>query len=240
MTSHGQVPEEQPPIFGARRDWTLGQRLRGADSYGLLLVLILLTMVVIPVVDRWPWGRMVAVLLAGATLLFGLRTSRADGRLQRVARVVVVLFLLGALATWAGDPSWAGAVLAGLSAVMALATLVAITVRMRTHLWVSGETILGAICVYLLIGMTFGLIYLFIGEASSAPFFVQQETAEALDYIYFSYITQATVGYGDLTASGDLARMLAVSEALIGQIYLVTVVALLVGNIGTRRRTPTS
>ena len=45
----------------------------------------------------------------------------------------------------------------------------------------------------------------------------------------------STVGYGDLTARGDLGRMLAVTEALIGQLYLVTIVALLVGNLGRAR-----
>jgi hypothetical protein len=54
--------------------------------------------------------------------------------------------------------------------------------------------------------------------------------------VYFSYVTMSTVGYGDLTARGDLGRMLAVTEALLGQLYLVTIVALLVGNLGRVRR----
>ena len=57
-----------------------------------------------------------------------------------------------------------------------------------------------------------------------------------MDYVYFSYVTMSTVGYGDLTARGDFARMLAVTEALIGQLYLVTIVALLVGNLGRVRQ----
>ena len=45
----------------------------------------------------------------------------------------------------------------------------------------------------------------------------------------------ATVGYGDYTAGGNVGRMLAVSEALYGQLYLVSVVAILVGNLGRKR-----
>ena len=59
-----------------------------------------------------------------------------------------------------------------------------------------------------------------------------------IDFLYFSFVTMTTVGYGDLTAAGDLGRMLAVTEALIGQLYLVTVVALVIGNIGQERLRP--
>ena len=53
--------------------------------------------------------------------------------------------------------------------------------------------------------------------------------------MYFSFITMATVGYGDLTPRGGLGRALAVIEGLLGQIYLVTAVAALVGNLGQTR-----
>jgi len=52
----------------------------------------------------------------------------------------------------------------------------------------------------------------------------------AADYVYFSFVTLATLGYGDLVPRTTLGRMLAVTEALVGQLYLVTVVALLVSN----------
>jgi hypothetical protein len=67
------------------------------------------------------------------------------------------------------------------------------------------------------------------------PFFVTVAAPGAVDYLYFSYVTLTTVGYGDLTARGDAGRMLAVCEALLGQLYLVTVLALLVGNVGRPR-----
>ena len=60
--------------------------------------------------------------------------------------------------------------------------------------------------------------------------------ATVADYLYFSFVTQTTVGYGDLTAAGGFGRALAVLEALIGQLYLVTVIALLVSNLGSARR----
>ena len=54
-------------------------------------------------------------------------------------------------------------------------------------------------------------------------------------YVYFSFVTMATVGYGDLIAQGGVGRALAVTEGILGQVYLVTAVAALVGNLGRRR-----
>ena len=64
---------------------------------------------------------------------------------------------------------------------------------------------------------------------------VQQTDATNADFLYFSFITLTTVGYGDLTAADNLGRSVAVLEALTGQVYLVTIVALLVGNLVPRR-----
>jgi hypothetical protein len=70
-----------------------------------------------------------------------------------------------------------------------------------------------------------------------APFFAGGEPATVAHCLYFSFTTLATVGYGDLVARSDLGHTLAVSEALIGQIYLVTVVSLIVSNLRPSRRT---
>ena len=56
------------------------------------------------------------------------------------------------------------------------------------------------------------------------------------DFLYFSFVTLTTVGYGDLTAAGDFGRAIAAFEAMAGQLYLVTVVALLVSNMARARR----
>jgi hypothetical protein len=68
-----------------------------------------------------------------------------------------------------------------------------------------------------------------------APFFVQTEDPTGVELIYFSFITISTTGYGDYTPLSALGKMVAVVEAVSGQLYLVTVVALFVANIGRRR-----
>ena len=69
----------------------------------------------------------------------------------------------------------------------------------------------------------------------SEPFFVQTSHASTADYLYFSFVTITTVGYGDFTAAEGLGRALASLEALLGQVYLVTVVATIVGGINRAR-----
>jgi voltage-gated potassium channel Kch len=71
-----------------------------------------------------------------------------------------------------------------------------------------------------------------VSAVTGQPFFVQTSMPGPIDYLYFSYVTLTTVGYGDFTAATSVGRMIAVSEALTGQLYLVSAVALLVGNIG--------
>jgi hypothetical protein len=89
-----------------------------------------------------------------------------------------------------------------------------------------------------MIGLFFAFVYGAIEEISGEPFFAGGTSASVANCVYFSFVTLATVGYGDLTAAGNLGHTLCVFEALIGQIYLVTVVSLIVSNLG-RRETPT-
>jgi hypothetical protein len=83
--------------------------------------------------------------------------------------------------------------------------------------------------------MSFAFAFECVGEVGSQPFFASQGAGTRSDYVYFSFTTMATVGYGDLIAQGGLGRALAVTEGMLGQIYLVTAVAALVGNLGRTR-----
>ena len=87
------------------------------------------------------------------------------------------------------------------------------------------RTVLGAICIYLLLGIMYAFLYAAIGAIGSDPFFVQTHHPGIQIFLYFSFVTQTTVGYGDYTAATDLGRTIATTEALLGQIYLVTIVA---------------
>ena len=226
---------EEAPIFGARRGIPLRERLRMSDSYGLLLVLTIVLFVAMGGLGGSRWGRAVMMFLQGGVLVFAFRTSAVDRKLQRTSTWVVggTVVLVAAIAMGTADP-WAVAVARGTSALLTIAALGAVLLRIGRHRVVSGATVLGALCAYLLIGQTFYSLYGFIDVVGSGELFASTE-ATSLNLLYFSFVTLTTVGYGDIVAADDLGRMLAISEALIGQLYLVTVVALVVGNIGARR-----
>jgi voltage-gated potassium channel Kch len=96
--------------------------------------------------------------------------------------------------------------------------------------------VLGALSIYFLLGMVYTFAYGALASLDDGPFFAQGTDGTPTIRLYFSFVTLATVGYGDYTAATDLGRTVAVTEALLGQLYLVTVVALLVSRLRPRRR----
>ena len=219
----------------------LATRLEGRDDYGIVLLLILATTVVISL-GASSIGQFIGVCLSGFTLLFVLHTSGARTGTFRGASVVVAIAVGGAaLSLLTGNAAGsAAASLIGL--LLAFTAPLAILRRIGQSSTITVRVVLGALAIYLLLGLTYAYLYPLIHYITREPFFVQTTTPESVDYVYFSYVTLTTVGYGDFTAATSVGRMVAVSEALGGQLYLVSAVALLVGNIGRSmvRGTPTT
>ncbi len=221
----------------------VGHRIRGltrpADSFGLVLILLVLDYVAVSAITGNSWGRVVIVVLLGATLLFALRTSHA----HRIWRLLAALYLLAStiitvvsiLIPSANDFSRQTSLVGG---VLLIITPVAISRRILAQRFISTETVLGALCVYLLIGFSFSFIFSGVAFVSGAPFFVGQSQATSSDYLFFSYSTLTTVGYGNLVPVASVGQTLAMLEALFGQIYLVIVVARLVSLWGQERPAP--
>ena len=101
---------------------------------------------------------------------------------------------------------------------------------------VNAQSITGAVCIYLLFGMLFMFFYGAAAILGHGDFFAQGTDGTRSLRFYFSFVTLATLGYGDYTPAHEIGRMLAVLEALLGQLYLVTVLALLVSRLQGRRR----
>lgn len=150
-------------------------------------------------------------------------------------RLLVAGIILGAgvsLAALASGFDRATPVLAALMVVYVGAGPFVVVRRLLQHERVTFATIAGALCVYLLVGQFYAVLYPLIALVMRRPFFVETHAGSPVDYLYFSFVTMTTVGYGDLTAGTNVGKIAAVTEAVIGQLYLVTVVALVVGNVG--------
>ena len=200
-----------------------------------MFILLILTYFLLSLGPQATWSQLLQEVGAGATLLITLRTSHARDRLQRLARLAVVV---GFVLTLIG--SLAGGLLAVVHLVflgLLLVTPVVILNRILRHPRVDIETIAGAVDVYVIFGLIFTGLYRSIAVVAGTPFFVQTDHASANQFLYFSFATLTTVGYGDLTAATNVGRSIVVFEALLGQLFLVTIVARLVSSYAGGRRT---
>jgi len=225
------------------RGWS--QRLRehpaigGEYGFAPILILILVSLSFQMAAPEADWARFVTVALQGVTLIVALHTAEAHHRLLRIGYVAVAVALLGAAGALAGsgEPGTAAAKIVALMLVAGTPVAIGVTLvrQVRTERAVTVRTMFGVLCIYLLIGMLFSFCFGAIDHVGSTPFFTNGAQHQS-DFLYFSYATITTTGYGDLIAATNLGRSLAITEALIGQIYLVTVVALIVGNLRPGRR----
>jgi hypothetical protein len=232
-----------------------GWRLANKDRYVLVFVLVMITILLNAFLTQNALGMVLFAMSLLLTLVVTLVTSNSERRTVVVVGAVVALLYVVAVA----------AQLLGLSAVarigFKLATAATCLVvplvighRVVQHPRVTLNTVAGAADIYLLFGLLFAVVYSLIGDvvlfwfpalvtnltSATTPaqaFFLGARTPVPSDFVYYSFVTLTTVGYGDLTASTGIGRMLSVAEALVGQLYLVTVVAILVSNLG-RDRTP--
>ena len=222
-------PDDQPAR--KTRDRLGGLRVDRPPSrtgrYVLLLGFLLADIFVVGLAGASKWATFTYTPLTAVTLLLALRTSQAKPRTMKIALVaagLAVAVSIVALAT--GDSRLNDYVYFMLFALLLLSPL-AIGRAILTSHQVTPRLLVGAICVYLMIGLLFTFLYLGVNGVHP-DFFKQGVETEPSIYLYFSFITMTTVGYGDFSPAGAVPRMLVVFEALLGQIFLVTAVARLV------------
>jgi len=175
--------------------------------------------------------------LLAVTLLLALRAARVGPVVMRwaVAVAVVVVAISVAGAGTGHIDSASGRIADMLLVTLARPAIVVGVVRtLRARHQVTIEPLLGVVCLFILLGMFFAVRYGAIGRLSGS-FFAQGDPATVARCLYYSFTTLTTVGYGDLTAASNLGHTLSVTEALTGQIFLVTVVSVVVANLHRRR-----
>jgi ion channel len=209
---------------------------RGSFRYGGVLLLTLAVAIFALTAPEGRGSRTIEQLAAGATLLVAVVTSRAPRRTRRAAgsALVVALVVTGAgAASGVTEPAISFAVTAVTLAASA-AVIVAGMVRLVLDRGVVLQAVLGAVTIYVLAGLTFAFVIGTIAEGVHGAYFASGTDGVQTERVYYSFTVLTTTGFGDFTAANRGGRALAVLEMLIGQIYLVTVIATLVGNL--RRR----
>jgi Ion channel len=209
--------------------------MRSRQRYGMLLGALGATFFFEGVAQPGDVQRLIATVLVGVSLFLALYAAEIQRKTVGIGAIVVIAALVvGALITSAvGNGSTAEGVVAianGLLVALGPPVVVLGLVRdLRAKGAVTITVVFGVLCLYLLVGLLFASIYVAIQNLGGDPFFANGAPATSTRAVYFSFVTVTTVGYGDYTARSNLGHTLAVTEALIGQIYLVTVVAAIVG-----------
>ncbi len=203
---------------------------RIGDAYGLVLVLVTITFVVMMTLPPEGWGgRVAAIAVAGLTAVVALTSSDVRPARVRLAAVVAVAAVVAAFLARQIPSDRLLGVAFGIVAI--LLGVAALTILRRVTLGaaqVDFRTILGAISVFTLLGLLFAFLYVGLGRWTHGAFFTGDAHPEASDYLFFSYTTLTTTGYGNLVPVGRVGQSFAVLEMLVGQIFLVTLVAGLV------------
>ncbi|HTU96939.1 MAG TPA: ion channel [Solirubrobacteraceae bacterium] len=205
------------------------------DRYGLVLTLLLATYVLASALPLHAWSAVLLVAVQGITVIVTLAasgSSRSHRRVAALAASVALVISVGA-AVVGGR---AGGVPGLISAVLLATCLVAIIRRVASHERVTSQTLLGAMSCYVLFGLIYTFIYTALSRLDTRPFLSPGGPHSLSDYLFFSFTTLTTTGYGDLVPATGLGRALSMLEALSGQLFLVTVVARLVALWAPRAR----
>jgi hypothetical protein len=212
--------------------------------FGVVLGLILLSIGFQLAAGESDFARLATVILQAITLIAAVVASRVHPMVVRLAVIAAVLSIIGASLAILGTDTLGDnsgrAVTLLLVALVPPAIITGLIKLFREEGSVTIETMFGGLCLYLIVGLFFGSAFAAIEEIGGHAFFHQLTAAqsETNDFLYFSFTTLTTVGYGDLTAASNFGRSLAITEALIGQIYLVTVVAVIISNMRPARPRP--
>jgi len=206
------------------------------DAYGMAFFFVLIATLAI-VAAGTP---LVSPLAAGAGLLqLGalLLTLRVSGFTHKTSTMGSALGTVAVIATIAAVAFAAdSARLPGLAVwlLLTLTTIAAIARRLVTYRQVNLQMVMGLLIIYMLVGMTFALGYQVV-DAIAAPALTPSPQGLS-GAIYFSFVTLATLGYGDVVPGDNVVRAMAIAEALVGQLYLVSVVSLAVSRLGSPRQ----
>jgi hypothetical protein len=215
--------------------------LRGSHRYLVVFVLVLaIIMIAIGLPPNNSGRGVLMVALTALTLFAAVWVSGTTAWTPRIVTCLAVFAAAIAIVTWllpgVKDEVGIATRLVVLSVVVVLPFVIgAGALRAMKEDGVTLGVVFAAVSNYLLIAIAFAVLYAVTSDLQSAPFFSGMKPMKFgnfPDFMYFSVITQSTVGYGDFVPATGLGRAFASAQALMGQLYLVSVVAVVVGNFG--------
>ncbi len=207
--------------------------------YGIVFLLTLALVVFVIAAPSANWSSATALTIESIALVLSIATARERQQVRRrnaaaVGAVMIVLILL--VATGAAPSQLTDAAYALVTAAIPV-VIVGGLLRLLRERGVTTQAVAGALAIYLSVGLLFAWIISFITHADSTLYFAQHTDDTEGERVYFSFTVLTTTGFGDFSPATPSGHALAVIEMLTGQLYLVTVIGLLIGNLIGRHKT---
>ncbi|WP_337288343.1 potassium channel family protein [Candidatus Methylomirabilis sp.] len=194
--------------------------------YAILFYMLLLTMVAAPIVAALELTGALMESFLAASLLAAVAPVGTGKDRRILLTIVAVVWLARPITAWFDHPALSVMTLVMWTLIGLFAAAGALRFAMRAAS-VDAEHVYAALSAYLLAGIFFGLLYWVIEQIWPATFTVTDHFSRA-SAMYFSFVTLATLGYGDIVPRTDVARGLAIVEGVGGQLFLAVMVARLV------------
>jgi len=203
-------------------------------NFFYLLIALLILLIAIPLADglNLAGAPLIRGLVFSCLLVIGVWSLKGGGRFFLVGMAFVIAgVILNALAIKSHSPFFQyGSVLLLIGFLLVAITFTMKQIAIGTD--INTNRIVGAICVYLLLGVIWAMTYTLIDAVSPgsfAGFSPMDDLGWDSDWLYFSFVTMTTLGYGDILPVSATARGFAYMQAVVGQFYIAVLVAGLVG-----------
>jgi hypothetical protein len=202
-----------------------------AYRYGVVFLVVFAAVVFIIITPDGDVSRGIAFAIVAAALLVVVATSREPSVVRHrqlttgglVALLLTLAIALGLIGRGAAF------VLIALVTLALPVSLIRGLLRLIREQGVTVQAVSGALAIYLLVGLAFASVIGFVAAVGPHYFYAQNTNGSASENLYYSFTVMTTTGFGDLTAAHGAGRAIAVIEMLIGQLYLVTVIGILIG-----------
>ena len=198
--------------------------------YALLFYTLLSTLVAAPGLAALDFKGDLLELFLAASLLAALVPVRAGRKRRLLLAATMLAWPVSMIAAWFDHPALSALTLGMWTVIGLLAAAAALGFASRASA-VDAEHLYAALSAYLLAGIFFGLFYWVLEQITPGSFSAAGEFSR-MSALYFSFVTLATLGYGDIVPRTDVARGLAIVEGVGGQLFLAVLVARLVSLYG--------
>ena len=207
--------------------------------YMLLFLFLLSTVLAYPYTEHTGFGSWVFRVLSGLVIVFSVFAVSFRRGLLFVAILLAIPSGVQHILRPRLTPGFFPLFNLTLSFAFDLWVVVAIFRRVFADLDITSETIFGALCIYLMNGLSFASIYGLVSDLQANSFRLDPAVnthviPDRFDFIYYSFGMMTQLGAAGITAVTDQARSLSITQAILGQLYLAVLISRLVGAYRTR------